>query len=279
MRLNAKTRLCGIIGNPVGHSLSPAMHNAAFEKLELNYAYLAFCVEDVEDVEGAVRGVRALGIRGLSVTVPHKVTVMPYLDEIDPVAKSIGAVNTIVNDEGRLKGYNTDWTGFVRSIEEHVPIKGRRVALLGAGGAARAIAFGLKEKGADLTILNRTEELEMAQSLAAEIGCPFGDLSKAEIVTGADIVVNATSVGMAPLQDLTVVDTALLRPEQAVVDIVYNPLETKFLKEAEARGCKTIPGYMMLLLQGVTQFELWTGKTAPVDLMRSILVERLTASR
>jgi len=276
MRLNAKTRLCGIIGNPVGHSLSPAMHNAAFEKLELNYAYLAFCVEDVE---GAVRGVRALGIRGLSVTVPHKVAVMPYLDEIDPVAKSIGAVNTIVNDEGRLKGYNTDWTGFVRSIEEHVPIKGRRVALLGAGGAARAIAFGLKEKGADLTILNRTEEIEMAQSLAAEIGCPFGDLSKTEVVTGADIVVNATSVGMAPLQDLTVVDTALLRPEQAVVDIVYNPLETKFLKEAKARGCRTIPGYMMLLLQGVTQFELWTGKTAPVDLMRSILVERLTASR
>lgn len=272
MRPDAKTQLCGIIGNPVEHSLSPAMHNAAFEQLQLNYAYLAF---RVEDVEGAIRGVRALGLRGLSVTVPHKVSVLPFLDEIDPVAKAIGAANTVVNDGGRLKGYNTDWTGFVRSLEAHVPAKGRRVALLGAGGAARAIAFGLKEKGAALTILNRAEEIEMARSLATEIGCPHGDLSQIDAVTGADVVVNATSVGMAPLRDLTVIDPAHLRPEQTVVDIVYNPLETRFLREAKARGCRTVPGYEMLLLQGVTQFELWTGKTAPVDLMRSILLKRL----
>ncbi len=272
MRADAKTQLCGIIGNPVEHSLSPAMHNAAFERLGLNYAYLAF---RVEDVEGAIRAVRALGIRGLSVTVPHKVSVIPHLDEIDPVARSIGAVNTVVNDAGRLKGLNTDWTGFVRSLEAHVPAAGRRVALLGAGGAARAIAFGLKAKGASLTILNRAEEIEMARSLAAEIGCPHGDLGRLDAVDAADIVVNATSVGMAPLEDRTVVDPARLRPEQVVIDIVYNPMETRFLREAKARGCRTVPGCEMLLLQGVTQFELWTGKPAPVDLMRSILLERL----
>jgi len=276
MRPDARTRLCGIIGNPVEHSLSPAMHNAAFEHLGLNFAYLAF---RVTDVEGAIRAVRALDLRGLSVTVPHKVAVIPFLDEIDPVAKSIGAVNTLVNDGGRLKGFNTDWAGFVRSLEAHVLAAGRRVALLGAGGAARAIAFGLREKGATLTILNRVEEIAMARALAAEIGCPFGDLGRTDAVAAADIVVNATSVGMAPLQDRTVIDASLLRPEQVVVDIVYNPVETRFLREAKARGCRTVPGYEMLLLQGVTQFELWTGKAAPVELMRSILKERLSANR
>lgn len=273
MRADAKTRLCGIIGNPVEHSLSPAMHNAAFEQLGLNFAYLAF---RVEDVESAIRGVRALGLRGLSVTVPHKVAVIPFLDAVDPVAQSIGAVNTVVNENGHLKGYNTDWTGFVRSLEAHVPAAGRQVVLLGAGGAARAIAFGLREKGARLTILNRTEELEMARTLAAEIGCPYGDLNRIDVVTAADVVVNATSLGMAPLQDRTVIDAAHLRPEQTVIDIVYNPMETRFLREAKARGCRTVPGYEMLLLQGVAQFELWTGKTAPVELMRTILVKRLS---
>ena len=274
MRPDARTRLCGVIGNPVEHSLSPAMHNAAFEQAGLNYAYLAF---RVTDVEGAMRAVRALDIRGLSVTVPHKVAVIPFLDEIDPVARAIGAVNTVVNDGGRLKGYNTDWTGFVRSLEAHVPLKGRRAVILGAGGAARAIAFGLKERGGEMTVLNRAEEIGMAVALAAEVGCPHGDLGRIDAIAGADIVINATSVGMAPLQDRTVVDTAHLRPGQVVYDVVYNPLETRFLREARERGCRVVPGYEMLLLQGVAQFELWTGRPAPVDLMRSVLVERLKA--
>jgi shikimate dehydrogenase len=272
MRPDAGTRLCGIIGNPVEHSLSPAMHNAAFEREGLNYAYLAF---RVTDVEGAIRGARALNIRGLSVTVPHKVAVIPHLDDIDPVARAIGAVNTVVNDDGRLKGYNTDWIGFVRSLEAHLPVRGRRAVILGAGGAARAIAFGLKERGADLTVLNRAEEIEMAASLAAEIGCPHGDLGRTDAIARADIVINATSVGMSPLHDRTVIDTGLLRPEQVVYDVVYNPLETKFLREARARGCRAIPGYEMLLLLGVAQFELWTGRPAPEELMRTILLERL----
>lgn len=274
MILDAKTTLCGIIGNPVEHSMSPAMHNAAFEKLGLNYAYLAFCVSDVQ---GALQGVRALDIRGLSVTVPHKVDVMPYLDEVDPVAQQIGAVNTVVNNSGHLKGYNTDWTGFVRSLEVHTAIKGKQCVLLGAGGAARAIAFGLKERGGAMTILNRTEEIDMARRLAGEIGCPWGDLSQVNAVEKADIVINTTPVGMHPkLEHLTVIDTQYLHAGQVVFDAVYNPLETKFLKEAKTRDCQTVPGSEMLLLQAVAQFEYWTGQKAPVELMRTVLLNRLT---
>ena len=265
-------KIYGLIGYPVKHSFSPAMHNAAFEHLGLNYVYLAFCVSDVA---GAIRGMRALNIRGLSVTVPHKLEVMPYLDQIDPVAQQIGAVNTVVNDTGCLKGYNTDWIGFVHSLEVHAPIQDQRVVILGAGGAARAIAFGIKQRGGKMTILNRAEEIALAQALATEIDCPCGELSQLASVTEADIVINATSVGMSPLDDKTVIDTRYLRPEQVIYDVVYTPLETKFLREAKERGCRVIPGYEMLLLQGVAQFELWTGKPAPVDLMRTILKERL----
>jgi shikimate dehydrogenase len=272
MLANTQTTLCGIIGNPVEHSLSPAIHNAAFEHLGLNYVYLAFCVNDVE---GAMRGMRAINIRGLSVTVPHKIEVIKYLDEIDPVAQQIGAVNTVVNEYGHLKGYNTDWNGFVRSLETHLEIQNKRAVILGAGGVARAIAFGLKQRGGAMTILNRAVEIKMAQALATEIGCPWGDLAQLEPITQADIVINATSVGMYPDVAKTVIAIRHLRPEQVVYDVVYNPLETRFLREAKKRGCRVIPGYEMLLLQGVAQFELWTGKSAPVDLMRTILKNRL----
>jgi shikimate dehydrogenase len=269
---NANTQLCGIIGNPVEHSMSPAIHNAAFKELELNYVYLAF---NVTDVEGAVRGMKAFNIRGFSVTMPHKLEVMKYLDEIDEVAQQIGAVNTIINDNGCLKGYNTDWTGFVRSLEAHTSIQNKRVVILGAGGVSRAITFGIKQRGGNMTILNRAIEIEMAESLAKELECPWGDLSQFESVIDADIVINATSVGMPPLDDKTVIDPQHLRAEQIVFDAVYNPLETKFLREAKKRGCQVIQGYEMLLLQGVAQFELWTGESAPVELMRTILKDRL----
>ena len=272
MQANAKTILCGIIGKPVDHSMSPAIHNAAFEELGLNYGYLAF---NVDDVEGAIRGMRALNIRGFSVTMPHKVEVMQYLDDIDPVAKLIGAANTLVNTDGTLKGYNTDWVGFTRSLEAVTPIQEKKVVILGAGGAARALAFGIKEKGGNLTILNRAEEIGMAESLATEIGCAWGPLTQLESIREADIVVNATLLGMPPHDEKTVVDAAHLRAEQVVYDVVYNPMETRLLREAKAKGCRVAPGYEMLLLQGVAQFELWTGQTAPVELMRTILKERL----
>ena len=276
MQANAKTVLCGIIGNPVDHSMSPAIHNAAFEELTLNYGYLAF---NVTDVEGAIRGMRALNVRGFSVTMPHKVEVMQYLDDIDPVAQQIGAVNTVVNTNGTLKGYNTDWVGFTRSLEAVTPIQGKRVVILGAGGAARALAFGIKEKGGKMTILNRTEEIEMAESLATDIGCVWGPLSQVESIRDAAVVVNATLLGMPPHDDKTVVDAALLRAEQVIYDVVYNPMETRLLREAKAQGCRIVPGYEMLLLQGVAQFELWTGQPAPVELMRTILKERLSGSK
>jgi len=273
MLANANTTLCGIIGKPVEHSMSPAIHNAAFDKLGLNYTYLAF---NVDDVEGAIRGVRALHIRGLSVTMPHKLEVMKYLDEIDPVARRIGAVNTVVNENGRLKGYNTDWVGFVRSLEAKTPIQDKRITILGAGGAARAIAFGLKERGGRITILNRAQEIKMAESLAAELECSWGPLSQLESVTDADIVVNATLLGMPPHEQKIVIESSYLRSEQVVYDVVYNPLETRLLREAKERECQVVPGYEMLLLQGVAQFELWTGKTAPVEVMRTILLNSLT---
>lgn len=273
MLLNAKTILCGIIGNPVEHSLSPAIHNAAYRESGLNYVYLAF---GVNDVAGAIRGMRALNIRGLSVTVPHKIEVMAYLDEIDPVARQIGAVNTVVNDQGCLKGSNTDWLGFVRSLEVYTPIQDKRVVILGAGGAARAVAFGVKQRNGKLTILNRVEEVTMAQALANELDCAWGDLTQLDAITAADIVINATSVGMHPHVAQTIIATRHLRPAQIVYDVVYNPLETRFLREAKAVGCQVAPGYEMLLLQGVAQFELWTGQPAPVDLMRTILKDRLT---
>lgn len=273
---NAKTILCGIIGNPVEHSLSPAIHNAAYRQLGLNYVYLAF---GVTDVAGAIRGMRALNIRGLSVTVPHKIEVIQYLDEFDPVARQIGAVNTVVNDQGCLKGSNTDWIGFVRSLEVYAAIQDKRVVILGAGGAARAVAFGVKQRGGKLTILNRTEEVLMAQALATEIGCPWGDLSQLDAINAADIVINATSVGMYPHMTQTVIETRHLRPAQIVYDVVYNPLETKFLREAQEIGCQVVPGYEMLLLQGVAQFELWTGQPAPIELMRTILKDHLIGKK
>ena len=272
MQANAKTILCGIIGKPVDHSMSPAIHNAAFEELGLNYGYLAF---NVDDVEGAIRGMRSLKIRGFSVTMPHKVEVIQYLDEIDPVAKQIGAVNTVVNTDGTLKGYNTDWVGFTRSLEAVTPIQGKKIAILGAGGAARALAFGIKEKGGDMTILNRAQEIDMAESLATEIGCAWGALSQIETIRNADIVVNATLLGMPPHDEKTVVEARHLHAGQVVYDVVYNPMETRLLREATAQGCRVAPGYEMLLLQGVAQFELWTGKSAPVELMRTILKQRL----
>jgi len=197
--IDSKTKLVGLIGNPVEHSMSPAMHNAAFKKLGLNWKYLCFRVDD-KKVEEAIKAMRALNIAGFNVTVPYKQTVIPFLDEIDPVALKIGAVNTIVNDNCRLKGFNTDWIGLIKAIEEHIQIKGKKVVLLGAGGAARGIAFGIQESGGDLTILNRT--VEKAKNLADEIKCSFGSLEELNKIR-ADILINSTSLGMHPNDELT----------------------------------------------------------------------------
>jgi shikimate dehydrogenase len=263
--INGSTELYGIIGKPVSHSLSPAMHNGGFAALGLNKAYLPF---EVEDVAGAMVGLRALSIRGVSVTIPHKQAVIPYLDEIEPVAARIGAVNTLVVERRRIKGYNTDWLGANRALAEKMELAGRRVLILGAGGSARAIGFGLLEAGAEVVLASRTPE--KGEALARELDCRWLPLSEAGSFSAAALV-NATSVGMAPQAEQSPIAREVLHGFEVVMDIVYAPLETRLLREARAAGCQVVDGLAMLLYQGAAQFELWTGRTAPLAVMREIL--------
>ncbi|MBA7716502.1 Shikimate dehydrogenase (NADP(+)) [subsurface metagenome] len=264
--------------------MSPVIHNAAFEKMGIDYLYVPFRVKK-EALGEAIQGMRALNIRGLSVTIPHKVTVIPFLDELDPLAERIGAVNTIVNDDGVLRGYNTDATGFLQTLLERggEPEK-KNVVILGAGGASRAISFILAERGAHLVILNRLLELDWAEELASRISQIFtkevealelNEENLAKVLEKADIVVNATSVGMSPNIDETPIPAKLLKPGLIVFDIVYNPIKTRLLREAEAAGAKTISGFNMFVWQGVLAFELWTGMKAPVKLMREEAIKGL----
>jgi shikimate dehydrogenase len=268
--INGRTEVYGIIGNPVSHSLSPAMHNRAFAALGLNKVYLPFEVREVAD---AMTGLRALGIRGASVTIPHKQAVIHHLDEIEPVAARIGAVNTLVIDGPRIKGYNTDWLGANRALAEELEPAGQMVLILGAGGSARAIGFGLLEAGATVVLASRTPE--RGQLLAKELGCEWVPLSQAGSIPAA-VLVNATSVGMAPRQEQTPMDRETLAGFEVVMDIVYAPLETRLLGEARAAGCRVVNGLAMLLYQGAAQFELWTGRPAPVMAMRSALLSSLS---
>lgn len=268
MLINGTTELYGIIGNPVSHSLSPAMHNAAFAELGLNKVYVPFTVEDVN---AALPGLAALGVKGVSVTIPHKQTIIPLIDDLDPVAARIGAVNTLVMDDGRIAGSNTDWLGANRALSRLTELAGCRVLLLGAGGAARAVGFGLKEAGADLTLASRTPAA--GRELSAALGCPWLPLSEAEDFKGT-VLINATSVGMRPQEEKTPL-TAGLSAFDIVMDIVYSPLETRLLREAAQAGCRTINGLSMLLFQGAAQFELWTGEQAPIAVMRQELENRI----
>ena len=279
MDIDAKTQFCGVIGNPVGHSLSPAIHNAAFRKLGLNFVYLAWQVETIGD---AIKGLRALGnFRGASVTIPHKVAAIPFLDRVEGTAQRIGAINTILAEKGELTGYNTDATGALRALRESgVELKGRRVVVLGSGGAARAIAFALAaESLADKLTLLGIEDLErttLARDVRSQATVTVEDFHLDEttlrqVLPDAQVLIHCTPVGMSPKADTTCVPASLLHAGLAVMDIVYNPLETRLLKDAKHAGCKTIPGLEMFLNQAVTQFELWTNQPAPVDVMRSVL--------
>ncbi|MBB5349187.1 shikimate dehydrogenase [Desulfoprunum benzoelyticum] len=267
--INGKSEVYGIVGNPVGHSLSPLMHNAAFAALSENRVYVAFQVDDIVD---AVKGIRALNIRGVSVTIPHKESIIPCLDAVDPVALKIGAVNTVnVVGQGEAKllcGSNTDWVGANRALSNHIELQGRHVMLLGAGGSARALAFGLMEAGARVSICSRTEA--RGRKLAADLRCPWHSLTDIEQLAG-DVLVNATSVGMGPKSDESLLPSGHLKNFAVVMDIVYSPFETRLLRDAREAGCKVVYGLEMLLYQGVAQFELWTGQAAPVELMQKVL--------
>lgn len=269
MHLDGRTELYGIMGKPVSHSLSPAMHNAAFSELDLNKVYVPF---EVENVAKALDGFRALGVKGVSVTIPHKQAVIDHLDSIDPVAKSIGAVNTLVIDKQHIHGLNTDWLGANRALSEKMDLKGKKILLLGAGGSARAIGFGLIEVGAEVIIASRTPN--KGQALAENLESKWYPLDEIGNLS-ADGLVNATSVGMTPHNDGSLVPHAALDNFPVVMDIVYSPLETRLLIEAEAAGCKTVNGLAMLLYQGVAQFEIWTEQQAPIELMRQKLLTSL----
>ncbi len=271
--IDAHTQVYGIIGNPVRHSLSPVIHNGVFRRMGLNAAYLAF---EVNDLAGALSGIRGLRIQGASVTIPYKTRIIPLLDGLEETAAKIQAVNTIVCREGKLIGYNTDWVGAVESLEEKIPLRGRKVLLLGAGGAARAIAFGLKEKGAAVTILNRSPE--KAASLALELGVVCQPLSSLGRMR-ADVLVNATSVGMHPQEGVSPVTEEVLKEGMVVMDIVYQPLRTKLLKDAQDRGCQTIDGLEMLARQAAGQVEIWTGEKPGIEPIREDLRKALGGAR
>lgn len=278
--VDTATQLCAVIGNPVEHSLSPAIHNAAFESAGLNYVYVAF---RVEDVHGCLMGMRALeGFRGMSVTIPHKLAVMEFLDEIDPMARRVGSVNTIVKEAGRLIGSTTDGPGTLRAFADAgVSLEGKRVLFLGAGGAVRAVAFAMVELARvdRVTILGRTtsrvENLVNDLRLHSSVEIIAGSLSnRFAAVPEHDVIINGTPTGMYPSnQDETLVTAEMLRSEQVVFDMVYRPLRTRLLQEAEAAGCRTIEGIEMLLNQAVLQFELWTGMPAPYEAMRRAVVD------
>ena len=277
--INATTQFCGVIGNPVEHSLSPAIHNAAFQQLRLNFVYLAWKVEAIGD---AVRGLRALGnFRGASVTIPHKVAVLPFLDEVDETARHIGAINTIVAENGKLLGTNTDATGALRALKDgHAVLGAEPVVILGSGGAARAIAFALAvDAGIHRLHLLGIDDLErrrlasdLMQKTAVQVAEAFLDeLSLKAALAEARVLIHCTPIGMSPKTGVSCVPAHLLHPGLAVMDIVYNPRETKLLADAQAAGCRTISGLEMFLYQAAAQFERWTGQPAPTQVMRTVL--------
>jgi shikimate dehydrogenase len=275
--IKGSTKVVALIGDPVEKSLSPPIHNEAFRSLKLDYVYVAFRVPR-ELLPKAVEAVKTLGIAGLNVTIPHKVAIVSLLDALDRSASLVGAVNTVKNDGGKLVGYNTDGIGALKVLEERVGnLTGKRVLLLGAGGAARAISFALAEKGVSLTIANRT--IGRAKELAVDLERKLGVRPKvigikpwmlSQALKETDILINATAVGMYPRIKETLVTGKMMHPNLIVFDIVYQPLYTRLLREAREIGAKVITGLEMLVNQAALSFEIWTGKQAPVELMRHV---------
>ena len=261
--------LYGVIGNPIAHSLSPVMHNAAFAATGQMAYFNAF---QVDDLEPAIVGMRALGIAGLSVTLPHKTKVMEYLDWVDDQALKIAAVNTIVNRQGRLCGYNTDAAGALAAWQGKIELAGRRVLILGAGGAARALVYGVARAGGRVAIVNRS--IERGASLAKEFGVQSLTISEIENFQ-AEVLINTTSLGMVPESEQIPLSADLIEPSMVVMDIVYNPLKTKLLEAAEKCGAVTIDGLEMFIAQGALQFEMWTGQKAPIKVMRQAVIDQL----
>lgn len=280
--ITASTALCAIFGSPVGHSLSPVVHNAGFAAAGLDYAYLAF---DVPDIAAGLAAARTLRVRGLSITIPHKETVLSLLDEVDPLAVSMGAVNTVVNDGGRLVGYNTDIDGVSGALEAwQVASDGRHLVILGAGGAARAALFGALRRGKPEVVWivarnpGRAEALaSTARSVASAPVHVLPDLAGSGLAQRDALIINATPVGMHPKISGTPVPADLLGARHVVFDLVYNPLMTRLLREAAAAGARVIGGDEMFMRQAFRQFVLWTGQAAPRHAMAEAFRQAITA--
>jgi shikimate dehydrogenase len=278
-------RVFGVFGDPIGHSLSPAMHNAAFSALGMDCIYHAFRVRP-EKLEKAILGAEAMGFGGLNLTVPLKEAALKLnCIKPDPLAERIGAINTVVFEKaGEITGYNTDGLGAKQALlDAAVEIRGSKIVVAGAGGAARAIAFQLAADGAEITIINRTEEraIELESEISASV---FPGRIKGTGLSGlkgllreADILINTTTLGMHPNTDTAIATSEELHSDLTVFDIVYNPLETRLLREAKATGAKTVSGILMLVYQGAEAFKLWTRIEPPVELMKKTVLEALQA--
>lgn len=269
---DAETRLYGVIGFPVRHSLSPVMHNAAFKALGINAIYLAFEVPP-ERLGDAMEGVRALGISGLNVTMPHKGAVIHFLDSLSEDSGEIGSVNTVVNRKGKLEGHTTDGLGARRALERAIELGGRKILIIGAGGAGKAIAYELS-KDNEVVVLNRTLEKAKALERFGIMGDALNRENLGKYLEWAEVLINATSVGMNSWE--TPVPGEMLRKDLVVMDIVYKPLKTRLLTEAELRGCKTVDGLWMLVYQGIESFRLWTGFKPDEGLMRGAALEGIS---
>jgi shikimate dehydrogenase len=269
INITGKTKITGIFGYPVEHSLSPAMHNAAFKSLGLDYCYVPFPVRP-EHLYDAVKAIRAFNFIGVNVTVPHKETVIPFLDKIHEEASFIGAVNTIVNSNGTLNGYNTDGRGFMLSLSENgVSLAGKDILIIGAGGASRSIGYYLCQKSKSVTIYNRTHK--RGEKLARDLQKLCKNVSlqaKISHIEDFHLIVNATSLGLNK-EDPAPFDTSVLKKSQIICDLIYK--KTRLLKEASRKGCKVIDGSGMLLYQGILAFQLWTGKKPPREVMSKAL--------
>lgn len=283
LSIGTATRLCAVIGNPVSHSLSPAIHNAAFRELGLDYIYVAF---RVEDVRSALAGMRALdNFRGMSVTIPHKIEAMKHVDEVEEVDRSIGSINTVINTGGRLLGMGTDGPGALKALTDAgAGVEGKDILVLGSGGAARAISFTLAGKARPRRIMLRDVDRKMLTGLAEDLRRGTDTPVDAEVLSEsslkaameqANIVINCTPVGMHPREQASLVPADLFRKGQTVFDIVYTPLSTRLLSDALARGLHVISGVEMFINQAALQFEQFTGIDAPVEVMRRVVMEKL----
>ncbi|MEO2083254.1 MAG: shikimate dehydrogenase [Desulfurobacteriaceae bacterium] len=280
MEIRGSTAVYGIIGYPVKHSLSPLMQTAAFQEVGIDAVYVPFEVKP-EHLKAAVDGIRALNVKGVNVTIPHKERVVEFIDFLDEDAEFLGAVNTIKNEGGKLHGYNTDAVGFYRSlVEEGIELKGKTAVMFGAGGAAKAVGYALLKGGVKfLHIFNRNftraKELgDLLSRMGNVLVYPLKGSAVEAVLPDADVIVNTTSVGMKS-SDPHLFDYSKIPEGKTVVDIIYTPPETELLKAAKKKGCKVVNGLGMLLYQGVAAFEIWTGRKAPAELMKKVLLEEL----